>query len=162
VLSKELHDFFLLRAAAARSLSDMDSITQIPYGQVVRTELPFAQAIEAAKAALQAQGFGILCEIDVTKSLQEKTGAAFRPYRILGACNPQFALQALETEPQLGLLLPCNVVVQEQDGKTVVSAVDAKAMLGVVGRPQLSAIAAGVNERLAAALTAIAMLRVSP
>jgi uncharacterized protein (DUF302 family) len=120
----------------------------IGYGHIVRTPLPYAQALEQAKARLKEQGFGVLCEVDVSAALREKLGANFRPYSILGACNPTFAKRALELEPQLGLLLPCNVVVQEDEGETIVSAIDARAMLGVVGNPSLDGVADEVNARL--------------
>jgi uncharacterized protein (DUF302 family) len=129
--------------------------TTIPYGKVVTTSLGFEAAVERARDELKSQGFGVLCDIDVTKTLHEKIGAAFRPYRILGACNPQFAHRALEGESQLGLLLPCNVVVQEEDGETVVSAIDARALLGVVHNAALSAVAEEVNARLHRVLEAL-------
>jgi uncharacterized protein (DUF302 family) len=120
----------------------------VTYGKTIEVRLPFEQAVERVKSLLKDQGFGVLCEIDVGKTLEEKTGAPFRPYRILGACNPQFARAALEREPQLGLLLPCNVVVQEIAGKTAISAIDARAMLSIVGNPELTSVADEVNERL--------------
>jgi uncharacterized protein (DUF302 family) len=97
-----------------------------------------------------------LCEIDVAKTLKEKIGAEFRPYVILGACNPQFAFEALSAEAQLGLLLPCNVVVQERDAETIVSAIDAKQLLSIVGRPELEPIAGEVNARLRAVVDGVA------
>ena len=127
-----------------------------PYGKIVTTRLAYAEAIERVKALLNDEGFGVLCDIDVTKTLREKTGAEFRPYRILGACNPQFAHQALERESQLGLLLPCNVVIQEERGSTVVSAVDARALLSIVGNAALSGVADEVNARLGRVLDAMA------
>lgn len=118
------------------------------YGHEVTIDLPVDAAIERVKALLKEQGFGILGEIDVNATLREKLGVEFRPYRILGACNPVLAHRALGQEPQLGLLLPCNVVVQELDGRTVVSTVDARSLLGVVGNPALLATADEVNARL--------------
>jgi len=108
----------------------------------------FPRAVERVRELLQNEGFGILCEINVAKTLKDKIGAEFRPYVILGACNPNLAHRALEAEEQLGLLLPCNVVVQEIDGKTVISAVDASKMLEVVGNPALHEIAVDANSRL--------------
>ncbi len=128
----------------------------VGYGYSVATGLGFEAAIERARSLLKDEGFGILCEIDVTKTLHEKIGADFRPYRILGACNPHFAHRALNEESQLGLLLPCNVVVQEEHGSTVVSAIDARPLLGVVGNPSLLGIADDVNARLHRVLDAIA------
>jgi uncharacterized protein (DUF302 family) len=118
------------------------------YGTSVKNSLGFEEAVERARSLLKEQGFGILCEIDVGKTLEEKTGAPFYPYRILGACNPQFARAALEREPMLGLLLPCNVVVQRNGMQTVVSAINARAMLSVAGNPELMSVADEVNARL--------------
>jgi uncharacterized protein (DUF302 family) len=120
----------------------------VKYGRSVLSEFAFDEAVEAAKSLLRDEGFGVLCEIDVTKALREKIGEEFRSYRILGACNPRFALEALQEEPHLGLLLPCNVVVQELSGKTVVSAVDARALLSVVGNTALLGVADDVNASL--------------
>jgi uncharacterized protein (DUF302 family) len=130
----------------------------ISYGRAVRTLLSYAAAVEQVKTRLKEQGFGVLCEIDVSAALREKLGADFRPYVIIGACNPQFAQRALEVEAQIGLLLPCNFVVQELDGSTTVSAIDARAMLGVVGNPALDGVASEVNARLWRVLDEIANL----
>jgi len=134
--------------------------TTLPYGREVRTGLSFDRAIDRAKELLKGEGFGVLCEIDVTATMQEKLGETFRPYRILGACNPQLAHRTLVAEPQIGLLLPCNVVVQELDGETIVSAINAQAMIGFVGNANLVGVADEVTERLDRVLDAIA--RVSP
>jgi uncharacterized protein (DUF302 family) len=131
------------------------TIETFAYGRDVTTTLTFDNAIETAKRLLKDEGFGVLCEIDVTATMQEKLGASFRPYRILGACNPALAHRALMAEPQIGLLLPCNLVVQELDGKTHVSAVDANAMLGVVGTADLSSVARDANDRLGCVLERI-------
>ena len=128
---------------------------QLSYGMAANTELPFAEAVERVRALLKEQGFGVLCEIDVAKTMKEKIGADFRPYLILAACNPQLAHRALIAEAQLGLLLPCNVVVQSQDGKTVVSAVDAAKMLDIVGNPNLRELADDANARLRAVIDAV-------
>lgn len=128
------------------------AITQLRYGRAVQTSLSYEDALARAKQALKEEGFGVLCEIDVAKTMKEKIGADFRPYVILGACNPQYAHQALLREDQLGLLLPCNVVVQQRDGGAVVSAVDAAAMLGIVGNPELTALAGEVNTLLSRVL----------
>lgn len=126
------------------------------YGKSAVTQLSFDEAVEAAKARLRDEGFGVLCEIDVTKTLREKIGADFRRYRILGACNPHFALEALQGEPQLGLLLPCNVVVQELPEGIVVSAVDARALLSLVENSALLDVADEVNARLSRVLEGLA------
>jgi uncharacterized protein (DUF302 family) len=113
------------------------------------TELPFAEAVERVRAELQTEGFGVLCEIDVQATLKAKLGVDGDPYLILGACNPPLAHRALEAEPELGVLLPCNVVVYQRDGRTTVSAVDAERMLSIVGNPELEPVAADVRRRLA-------------
>lgn len=114
------------------------------------TALPFAEAVERVRDELKADGFGVLCEIDVQATLKEKLGVDGEPYLILGACNPPLAHQALQAEPELGVLLPCNVVVYEREGSTHVSAIDAERMLSIVGNDQLTEIAADVKRRLAA------------
>jgi uncharacterized protein (DUF302 family) len=135
-------------------MSEMTSVMNAPFGKAVTAPLPYERAIETAKALLKEEGFGILCEIDVAKTLKEKINVDFRPYRILGACNPGFAHQSLTMQPQLGLLLPCNVVVQEVDGRTIVSAVDARVMLSVTGA-DLDELADEVNLRLSRVLEKI-------
>ena len=130
-------------------------LERTPYAKVVTTKLSHADAVEQVTVLLKQEGFGVLCDIDVSKTLKEKIGADFRPYRILGACNPDFAHQALSEEAQLGLLLPCNVVVQEEEGTTVVSAIDARALLAVVGKPSLLTVADEVNARLGRVLDTI-------
>jgi uncharacterized protein (DUF302 family) len=118
--------------------------------------LPFDEAIESAKAALQQEGFGILTEIDVADTLRKKIGAEFRPYRILGACNPAFAHQALLHEDKIGTMLPCNVIVQAlSDGRTEVAAVDPVASMQAVGNPGLAGIATEVQARLRKAIESL-------
>ena len=124
------------------------SVSELSYGNEVTVAAPFADTVARAKDLLREEGFGIMCEIDVQKTLKEKIGAEFRPYIILGACNPNLALHALETESQLGLLLPCNVVIQQDDEGVVASAIDAEVLLGVVGQPELRETAREVNARL--------------
>ncbi len=121
------------------------------YGFSRTVDIPYAEAVEKARAALKEEGFGVLCEIDIKEKLKEKLGVDFRNYVILGACNPPLAYKTLQEEIDIGLLLPCNVIVYEADeaGKSVVAAIDARAMLSVVGNnPKLDAVAAEVNERL--------------
>lgn len=113
-----------------------------------RVDGEFDDVIEQTTNALSDEGFGILCDIDVQQTLKKKLDEEFRQYRILGACNPPLAHQALEEELQLGTLLPCNVVVYEtDDGETGVSAVDPEVMLSVVDNPELDSIAVDVRER---------------
>jgi uncharacterized protein (DUF302 family) len=113
-----------------------------------KTTLPFDEAVRSVREELKTEGFGVLCEIDVQATLKEKLGIDGEPYTILGACNPPLAHQALEAEPDLGALLPCNVVVCQRDGHTHISAVDAERMLSIVGNEQLAPIAADVKRRL--------------
>ena len=124
--------------------------TATGYTLTATTDSPFADAVERVRAELKEEGFGVLCEIDVQATLREKLGEEIEPYLILGACNPPLAHRALETEPDLGVLLPCNVVVYKRGGTTHVSAVDAEQMLAIVGNDALTSIAAEVRERLAA------------
>ena len=118
------------------------------YALTATTDMPFAEAVARVRDELQAEGFGVLCEIDVQATLRAKLGVEREPYLILGACNPPLAHQALEAEPDVGVLLPCNVVVGERDGVTTISAVDADRMLSIVGNDELAPIAADVRARL--------------
>lgn len=126
------------------------------YGLGTTVALPYAEAITRTKAALKEQGFGVLSEIDVRATLKEKRNVDFRPYVILGACNPALAHRALETELDIGLLLPCNVVVYEVDGGSMVEAIDPERALDIVGTPELAAIAAEAKALLLRALEAVA------
>jgi uncharacterized protein (DUF302 family) len=114
------------------------------------TELPFEEAVGRVREELKIEGFGVLCEIDVQATLREKLGVEGERYLILGACNPPLAHRALEAEPELGVLLPCNVVVYEREGETHVAAIDAERMLSIVGKEELAPVAAEVRRRLAA------------
>jgi uncharacterized protein (DUF302 family) len=119
-------------------------------------DIPFDDAIALATEQLAAEGFGILADIDVKAKMEEKLGVAFRRYRILGACNPPLAHQILEREDKFGLLMPCNVVVQElPDGKVEVSAIDPLALVTPAGRPDLEPIAQQARERLERVLAAL-------
>jgi uncharacterized protein (DUF302 family) len=113
------------------------------------TTLSFDDAVTRVREELAAEGFGVLCEIDVQATLRAKLGVDQEPYLILGACNPPLAHRALTAEPDLGTLLPCNVVVYRRDDETHISAVDAERMLSVVGSAELAPIAAEVRDRLA-------------
>ena len=110
--------------------------------------LGFDEAVARVTDALAKEGFGVLTEIDVAATLKKKLGLDMPPYRILGACNPQFAHQAIELEPQIGALLPCNVVVREEGGKTLVDIMDPRAVLQLVERPEIEGIATEVRKRL--------------
>ncbi|HWN99593.1 MAG TPA: DUF302 domain-containing protein [Blastocatellia bacterium] len=126
----------------------LNATSEIGYGYGRTLDLSFTEAVERAREALKSEGFGVLCEIDIKEKLKEKLGVDFRNYLILGACNPPLAYQTLQEELGIGLLLPCNVVVYEQDGRSVVTAVDAVKMLSVVGNPKLESTASQVNEKL--------------
>jgi uncharacterized protein (DUF302 family) len=114
------------------------------------TPLLYDEAVERVRAELATGGFGVLCEIDVRATMREKLGVEGEPYLILGACNPPLAHQALEAEPELGVLLPCNVVVYRRAGETHIAAVDPERMLSIVDNSELASVAAEVKGRLRA------------
>jgi uncharacterized protein (DUF302 family) len=119
------------------------------YYMATRLEMPFDAAVAAVKEALKAEGFGVLTEIDVKATLKEKLGADFRQYQILGACNPSFAHRALELEDKIGLMLPCNVIVQETSGGGVeVAAIDPLASMQAVQNPSLADLGQEVRAKL--------------
>ena len=128
--------------------TDTQSGIDIGYGYGRTLELSFDNAVQRAKESLKSEGFGVLCEIDIKEKLKEKLGVDFENYLILGACNPPLAYHALQQEMNIGLLLPCNVVVYEKSGQVVVAAVDANKMLSVVGNSALESTAEQVNEKL--------------
>ncbi len=133
-------------------------IQQQKYGFSRTVDFGFDEARERAIEALKTEGFGVLSEIRLDEKLKEKLGVDFRRYVILGACNPSLAYKTLQEDINIGLLLPCNVVVYEAEdkSKSVVAAVDAKAMLSVVGEgPALAAVTTEVNERLRRAVEQI-------
>ena len=126
----------------------MPQVDSHTYTLTTSTDLAFADAVDRVREELVAEGFGVLCEIDVQATLEAKLGVEREPYLILGACNPPLAHAALETEPELGVLLPCNVIVYQEDGHTRISAVDAERMLSIVGNDQLADTASEVRRRL--------------
>ena len=128
----------------------------VEYGFRTKLALSYTDSIAQIKQALQSEGFGILSEIDVAATLKKKLGVDYKPYIILGACNPNLAYQGLQSEPELGLLLPCNVIVYDNgDGSSTVSIVDPIQMLGVVANPALQPIAEEANRRLRRALESL-------
>ena len=126
------------------------------YGRTVQLDLSYEEAVPKVKEAFAAQGFGILTEIDVRATLKDKLDQDMEPYLILGACNPQLAHRALELEPDIGLLLPCNVVVRTEGAKTLVQALDPEVMVTVPGRAELQPIADEAGRRVQSALAALA------
>ena len=131
-----------------------------PYGFSVTVPLAYDAAVEKTRAELAKEGFGVLTEIDVKKTMKEKLDAEFRPYVILGACNPPLAHKALTAERDIGLLLPCNVVVYAADDpkRSVVAAMDPVAALNLAGKPEIEPLAREVKARLERVLTAVARI----
>ena len=119
------------------------------YSIAKKVNLSYEDALVKVTEELQKEGFGVLTEIDVKATMKKKLDVEFNKYKILGACNPPLAHKALTAEPEIGLLLPCNVVVFEDDnGKTNVAAIDARAMMSVVGREDVIPLADEVNKKL--------------
>lgn len=120
------------------------------------TKLGFGQVVEKVTAELAKEGFGVLTEIDVAATLKKKLDLAIPPYKILGACNPQFASQAIAAEPQIGALLPCNVVVRQDDaGKVQVEFMDPNAVLDLVNKPEIHQLASEVRQKLERVMQAL-------
>jgi uncharacterized protein (DUF302 family) len=128
------------------------------YGIGTTVDLPYAAAVERVREELGKEGFGVLTEIDIAATLKKKLDVAFRPYVILGACNPPLAHQALSAETDIGLLLPCNVVVYaaDEEGRSVVAAMDPQAALSLADNPQIEGVAKEVRTRLQRVLERVA------
>ena len=126
------------------------------YGFGKTVDMPFDDAVTHVTQALQNEGFGILTEIDVSATMKKKLDKDMPPYRILGACNPQLAHKAIEAEPSIGLLLPCNVVVrQDAAGIVRVEFMDPNAVLELVGKPEVNQLAQEVRQRLERVMAAV-------
>lgn len=124
--------------------------SNVEYGFVTELPLTFPEALQRARIALADAGFGILCEIDVSATLKQKLSVDMEPYTILGACNPPLAHRALRADPNVGLLLPCNVIVRAADrpGASVVAAIDPEKQIPGDASPELQAVAAEVSTKL--------------
>lgn len=119
------------------------------YGFSTQLNTTFDDARERVTEALKAEGFGVLTEIDVADKLHEKVGAELRPYTILGACNPPLAYQAVQADPDIGMLLPCNVIVREEvDGSQTVGFMDPEAVMSLTDNPDIANVAGEVRDRL--------------
>lgn len=138
-------------------MSTIPSLSSTRYSLTAKLhDVGFGDAVGLVKTALASEGFGVLTEIDVQATMKKKLDVETRPYLILGACNPPLAHQALQAEPVIGTLLPCNVVVASDDeGGVVVSAIDPVAMFEVVGRPDIEPLAREVRARLERVLGAL-------
>jgi len=123
---------------------------------ITRTiDLPFDETVERVTVALATEGFGVLTSIDVRETLKKKLDLDIEPYVILGACNPQLAGQGLALEPDLGVLLPCNVVVRRDGERTVVAAMEPLAAMGLASNPALEPLAAAARERIERAMASL-------
>ena len=138
-------------------MSSIPPLGTSPYTLELRLpDTPYEQAVTKVVEALKGEGFGVLTEIDVKATLKKKLDEDVRPYIILGACNPPLAHQAMSAEPNIGALLPCNVVVAAHDeGGSSIAAIDPIAMFSVIGRPELEPVAGEVKGRLERVLAAV-------
>jgi uncharacterized protein (DUF302 family) len=129
---------------------------QSKYGFGKKVVVSFDKAIEQVTQALQAEGFGVLTDIDVAATLKKKLHQDMPPYRILGACNPPLAHRAIQAEPSIGLLLPCNVVVrQDESGQVLVEFMDPNAVLELVNKPEITTLASEVRQKLERVMQAL-------
>lgn len=126
------------------------------YGLKVTSRLPVDQAEQRLRQALADEGFGVLTEIDLAATLQAKLGLEMTPYRILGACRPPLAAAAVQSEPDIGLLLPCNVIIYAEDDHTVMAALDPQTMVELTGNTAMADVADDARHRLERALAAAA------
>ena len=134
----------------------MTQISSTSVALEATSPLPFAEAVTRTRKALEAEGFGVMTEIDVAATIKKKLGKDLPPYLILGACHTPSAFQALSTAPEVGVLLPCNVTVSVEGGKTVVRAMDPRSVLGLIGVPELVPVGLDVTARLERVLASVA------
>jgi uncharacterized protein (DUF302 family) len=127
----------------------------ISYGFTKEVDAPFEQVLERLPQLLEKEGFGVISKIDLGQKLREKLGVEFRKYVILGACNPPSAYKALSVEENIGLMLPCNVIVYEKEGKTVVGAIRPSAVMNAIGNTELDVVAEEVEAKLKRVLDAV-------
>lgn len=125
------------------------------YGMAITIERPFSEVVEAVRNALAGQGFGVVSEIDLQATLKNKLDVSIEPHLIWGACAPQYAYRAIQAEPSVGLLLPCNVVIRQSGPATVVEMINAEMIAQVTDNAEMTTIAAEVSERLRAAIGAL-------
>ncbi len=137
-------------------MTETQPVEQRSFGLRRTTRISYADAVERTREALKAQGFGVLTEIDVKATLKAKIDVDVAPYIILGACNPPFAHRAIAAEPEIGLLLPCNVVVREAPEGTIIEAMDPEAVMSLVQTAGVAEVAREVKAKLRAALASIA------
>ena len=130
-------------------------MTEIAYGSVARTSLSLNEAVAHVKGALADEGWGVLFDLDIEQTLRQKLGVTFRPYRVLGACNPKLAYEALGYGEQLGLLLPCNLLVSRDEAGTTVAVISAHEQLRITNNGLLASIADRADEQLARILATL-------
>jgi len=147
----------MMTTSTASDAANREKGTAMSYYMATIVEMAFDEAIERTEAALKVEGFGVLTRIDVQQTLKAKIDVDFRPYTILGACNPTLAHQALQLEDKVGTMLPCNVVVQQkEDGRVEVAAINPVASMQAIDNPQLKQAAAAVRDRLSRVIASIA------
>jgi uncharacterized protein (DUF302 family) len=138
----------LVCSDGAAAVASSRRLVEMKYYVEKKVNGSFEQVVERTRTALGAEGFGVITEIDVRETMKKKLGIEFRNYIILGACNPPLAHRALETENKIGVLLPCNVIVQETDDGVEIAAMDPVAAMGAIGNEGLTMVAGEVKSRL--------------
>lgn len=148
----------MMTSSTASDADNRKNGTAMSYYMAATVAMAFDEAIARTEAALKVEGFGVLTRIDVQQTLKTKINVDFRPYTILGACNPTLAHQALQLEDKVGTMLPCNVVVQQKDdGRVEVAAINPVASMQAIDNPQLKQAAAAVRDKLAQVIESISL-----